>query len=106
MGGTQGVGAGTAQNREWEIYDPASQRTTSHMLWPAYQKAARQVRRGTGPCVCPRICPRTASCMRVSRISFALHYLCSATHTPHTAHLGKELQTFSHHAVARELQSA
>lgn len=43
MGGTQGVGAGTAQNREWELYNPATQRTMSYPLWPAYQTAVRQV---------------------------------------------------------------
>ncbi|GIL58080.1 hypothetical protein Vafri_13205 [Volvox africanus] len=43
MGGTQGVGAGTANNQFWELYDHSSHRLTPYAMRSAYLDSAQQV---------------------------------------------------------------
>ncbi|KXZ46260.1 hypothetical protein GPECTOR_45g130 [Gonium pectorale] len=43
MGGTQGVGAGTANNPFWELYDPADDILRAFAMRPAYLDSAEQV---------------------------------------------------------------
>mgnify|MGYP001807609846 CR=1 FL=1 len=46
MGGTQGVGAGTANNPFWEIYDWATNGLQQFAMRPGYLDSANQVRGG------------------------------------------------------------
>ncbi|EFJ41190.1 hypothetical protein VOLCADRAFT_98848 [Volvox carteri f. nagariensis] len=43
MGGTQGVGAGTANNPFWEMYDPATSNVTPYAMRPLYLDQATQI---------------------------------------------------------------
>lgn len=44
MGGTQGVGAGTANNPFWEMYEPLTNSLTPYPMSVSYLEAAQQVR--------------------------------------------------------------
>jgi hypothetical protein len=44
MGGTQGVGAGTANNPFWELYDPRDNSIQQFPMRAQYLEAAMQVR--------------------------------------------------------------
>ncbi|EFJ41188.1 hypothetical protein VOLCADRAFT_98845 [Volvox carteri f. nagariensis] len=43
MGGTQGVGAGTANNPFWEMYDPATSNVTPYAMRPLYLDQSTQI---------------------------------------------------------------
>lgn len=43
MGGTQGVGAGTANNPSWEMYDPTTTNVTSYAMRTMYLDQSEQI---------------------------------------------------------------